>query len=104
MERNPADMKIDNSLAAVFTMMLPGLGQMLKGQGIPGLFWAAMVGGSYLVNEWLGLSFHIMCILDAALSGGEGRVQVKDGLIRKMAMISGVGGLVFYTCYRSSLF
>jgi TM2 domain-containing membrane protein YozV len=72
MMKNPAtNFKIDNSIAAIWSMMLPGLGQMMKGQIMPGIFWAFFVGFGYFAFLWPGLIFHALCILDAALSRGE---------------------------------
>ena len=104
MEKNPVDGYMDNGLAAAFTMMLPGLGQMLKGQGIPGLCWAAIVGGSYLLNGWLGLAFHVLCILDAAFGGGIHKLIGQQGLLKKSAMLMSLTALIIYTCLRTALF
>lgn len=95
-EHNPVDGYMDNSLAAIFTMMLPGLGQMLKGSAIPGLLWAVAVGGAYLLSGWIGLILHVGCILDAALTG-----KVK-GI--KIPFAVGLTVLLIYTCMRTALF
>lgn len=63
-------MKVDNALCAIWSMMLPGLGQLLKGQVIPGVIWAVLTGSAYFTFFWPGLMIHAACILDAALNKG----------------------------------
>ena len=101
---NPVDSKVDNYIACIFTMMLPGLGQMLKSQIIPGIFWSLGVGGSYLINGWLGLSFHVLCILDAAFSPQYNSETKEVSWVRKIVMFAGLSCLVIYTCLRTALF
>jgi hypothetical protein len=102
--QNPVDSKVDNSIACIFTMMLPGLGQLLKNQIIPGIIWSLAVGGSYLINGWLGLSFHVLCILDAALSSQNKSVFNTISWPRKLLLFAGLSCLVIYTCLRTALF
>lgn len=104
MEKNPVDGHVDNSLAAIFTMMLPGLGQMLKDRVIPGLIWAVAVGGGYLLNGWLGLALHVMCILDAAFMGGLSALLHSSSKLKKCTMLLGLTSLVIYTCLRTAMF
>lgn len=104
MEENPVDGNVDNSIAAIFTMMLPGLGQMLKRRIIPGLIWSVAVGGGYLVSGWIGLVLHVLCILDAALNGGfQGMLQT-SGWLKKCTLFCGLAVLLVYTCLRTALF
>lgn len=100
MEKNPVDGYVDNSLAAIFTMMLPGLGQMLKDRIIPGVMWSVAVGGGYLLNGWLGLALHVTCILDAAFNGG----LASSSHFRKFLFFTGLIALLTYTCLRTALF
>ena len=72
MENNPVDYKTPNSLAAVWSMMLPGLGQLMKGQIMPGIFWALFTASGYYAYFWPGIFLHTLCVLDAALYKGEG--------------------------------
>jgi TM2 domain-containing membrane protein YozV len=104
MHKNPVDGYVDNSLAAVFTMMLPGLGQMLKERVIPGIIWALLVGGGYLLNGWLGLFFHVLCILDAAFSGGLSHLLSTASIQKKCTLFIGLFALLVYTCLRTALF
>ena len=104
MQKNPVDGYIDNSLAAIFTMMLPGLGQMLKERIIPGIIWALLVGGGYLLNGWLGLMFHVLCILDAAFSGGLTHLFTTTSVPKKCSLFLGLSALLVYTCLRTALF
>lgn len=50
--------------------MVPGLGQLVKGQIIPGLLWAILTGSAYFAFFWPGLVIHVACILDAAFNKG----------------------------------
>lgn len=104
MEKNPVDGHVDNSLAAIFTMMLPGLGQMLKNRIIPGIIWSVAVGGGYLINGWLGLAVHVICILDAAFDGNLANLIRPDSLAKKCLMLFGLAVLLVYTCLRTALF
>ena len=67
---NPVDYETPNSLAAIWSMMLPGLGQLMKGQIMPGLFWAFLTAGGYYSFFWPGITIHVLCVLDAALNKG----------------------------------
>lgn len=105
MNSNPVDGKVDNSIACIFTMMLPGLGQLLKNEIIPGVIWSLVVGGGYLINGYIGLTFHVLCILDAALLSNNKAALLKSmGLFKRCAMFTGLSLLVIYTCLRTALF
>jgi TM2 domain-containing membrane protein YozV len=71
MSEDRIDFKVDNSIAAIWSMMLPGLGQLMKGQIMPGLIWAFCVGVGYFIFFWPGLFLHALCILDAAFNKGQ---------------------------------
>lgn len=97
---NPAIKPVDNTFAAIMTFMLPGLGQLLKGQIMPGIFWALAVGFGYFAFTWPGLILHIFCILDAAISKGEGQ-EKKDAIISSKYLIVGVVvTLIIYSVIR----
>lgn len=104
MNTNPVDAKVDNSIACIFTMMLPGLGQMLKNQVIAGIIFSVVVGGGYLINGWLGLGLHLICILDAAFSSQTKSVKHPANWTRRLLMFTGLGCLLVYTCLRTALF
>lgn len=95
MDNNPVEHKIDNSIAAILSMMIPGLGQMLKGQYILGIVWPFIIGGGYLINTWIGLPIHVLCIMDAGITGS-GR--------KSYALYLGIILLLVYTCLRTDLF
>ncbi|MGE3609345.1 MAG: hypothetical protein AB7I27_07145 [Bacteriovoracaceae bacterium] len=97
---NLSEKKVDNSIAAIMTMMLPGLGQLMKGQIMPGIFWALIVGFGYFSFFWPGLIFHIFCIMDAAFSHGESWIGI-DTWYKKMAYILLVLALLAYIVYRN---
>lgn len=100
MNTNPAIKSVPNSFAAIMTMMLPGLGQMLKGQIMPGIFWALGVGFGYFSYFWPGLIIHAFCILDAALSKGED-TEMKSSLTSKLLVVGLALGLIVYIYIRN---
>lgn len=93
MYKNPVDFRPDNYLAAIWSMMLPGLGQMMKGQIIPGIFWALVVGFGYFSFFWPGLALHACCILDAAFNKGEKS--------NKLLLAAVTLALIVYVIYRN---
>lgn len=98
MSENPAIKPVGNSFAAIMTMMLPGLGQMLKGQIMPGIFWALGVGFGYFSFFWPGLIFHTFCILDAALS--RTNEEGKNTLTNKLIVLAIAISLIAYIFIR----
>ena len=76
---NPIDYQTPNSLACIWSMMLPGLGQLMKGQVMSGIFWAIFTGGGYFAYFWPGLMCHVLCILDAAFSRDQGSLLGLSG-------------------------
>lgn len=52
-------------LAAVFSVVLPGLGQVYAGELLPGLLWFAAVSFSYWVVLVPGFLVHGLCIWSA---------------------------------------
>lgn len=79
--KNPVDYIAPNSIAAIWSMMLPGLGQLLKGRVMPGIFWALLVGCGYFLYLWPGLTLHALCIVDAAFNKGEGKFLHLLGIV-----------------------
>ncbi|MFM7242926.1 MAG: GYF domain-containing protein [Planctomycetaceae bacterium] len=65
-------------LAAVLSFLLPGLGQVYKGQVINGLVWFVLVGLGYLALVLPGLVLHFFCIVGAASGNpwSPGRTEV----------------------------
>jgi TM2 domain-containing membrane protein YozV len=100
MSNNPAIKSVPNSFAAIMTMMLPGLGQMLKGQIMPGIFWSLGVGFGYFSYFWPGIVIHSFCILDAALTKGE-EVENNRGPRSKFLIIALALGLIVYIFIRN---
>jgi hypothetical protein len=94
---NPANQKVDNSIAAIMTMMLPGLGQLMKGQIMPGIFWALGVGFGYFSYFWPGLILHGLCILDAAFNKGQGYQTWPQ----RLAFLGLITGLLVYIVFRN---
>lgn len=98
---NPIDYKTPNSLAAIWSMMLPGLGQLMKGQVMPGLFWAFLTAGGYFAYLWPGLILHLLCVLDAALSKGDGSFLALKGWKQKLGFIFLLAFLLAYIVFRN---
>jgi TM2 domain-containing membrane protein YozV len=101
MEQNPVNHKVDNSIAALWSMMLPGLGQLMKGQIMPGIIWAFLTGFGYFAFTWPGLFFHTLCILDAAFNKGENSWIGLDSLLKKISFAVLIIGLLAYIVIRN---
>ena len=101
MHENPVNLKVDNSIAAIWSMMLPGLGQLIKGQIMPGIFWALAVGFGYFSFFWPGLIIHGLCILDAAFHKGENSWIGFDSVTKKIAFSALVLALLTYIVIRN---
>jgi hypothetical protein len=103
MKQNPANPPVDNSIAAIMTMMLPGLGQLMKEQIMPGIFWALAVGFGYFSFFWPGLILHGLCILDAAFNKGHNSWIGLSSWPRKSAFLTLVLSLLTYIYLRNFL-
>lgn len=101
MSDNPVNNKVDNSIAAIWSTMLPGLGQLLKNQIMPGIFWALFTGFGYFAFFWPGLFIHALCILDAAFNKGENSWIGIDTLLKKIIFASLVILLITYIVIRN---
>jgi TM2 domain-containing membrane protein YozV len=53
-------------VAAVLSLVIPGAGQMYKGQVFNGLLWLVVVAIGYFMLIVPGLILHLLCILGAA--------------------------------------
>lgn len=98
---NPVNVKVDNSIAAIWSMMLPGLGQLMKGQIMPGIFWALFTGFGYFSFFWPGLIIHGICIIDAAFNKGENSWIGLETMSKKLAFISLILALLIYIWIRN---
>ena len=65
---HPPAQRWSPGLAAVLSFLLPGLGQLYKGQIINGICWLLFVGLGYAALVVPGLILHFCCVL-GALSG-----------------------------------
>ena len=99
--KNPIDYETPNSLAAVWSMMMPGLGQLMKGRVMPGLFWAFFVAGGYFSYFWPGLTLHALCILDAAFYKGKGRFLDLDSWPKRFGFLGVVACMLTYIVIRN---
>lgn len=99
--KNPVDLEVDNSIAALWSMMLPGLGQLMKGQVMPGIFWALVVGFGYFAYFWPGLVVHALCIIDAAFNKGVNSWIGFDTIFKKIFFLSIIMGLLTYIVIRN---
>lgn len=101
MSDNPVDHKVPNSLAAIWSMMLPGLGQLMKGRIMPGIFWAVLVASGYYAYFWPGLILHALCILDAAFYSNEESFLALDSWGKRFSFLFLIIALVGYIYYRN---
>ena len=53
-------------VAAVLSLVIPGAGQMYKGQVVGGLLWLVATTVGYMLLVVPGLILHLVCILSAA--------------------------------------
>lgn len=53
-------------VAAVLSLVIPGAGQMYKGQVLNGLAWLFFVVVGYIAFVGIGLVLHLFCIVGAA--------------------------------------
>ena len=102
--RNPIDYDTPNWLAAVWSMMLPGLGQMMKGMPIAGIIWAVLTGSGYFSFFWPGLFIHILCVLDAAIFKGRGSIVGLSTWRQRLSLFLLLCGIVVYLLLRNDLF
>lgn len=100
--KNPVDYNTPNSLAAIWSMMLPGLGQMMKRRPIAGILWAVLVAVGYYAFFWPGIAMHGLCILDAAFYKGNGSIIDLDSWSKKFAFLGLILFLLGYIIIRNS--
>lgn len=100
---NPIDYDTPNSLAAIWSMMLPGLGQMMKARIMPGIFWAILVACGYFSYFWPGLILHALCILDAAFYKGHGSFIDLTSWPKRLAFLGLIIFLLSYIVIRNNL-
>ncbi|HLW56894.1 MAG TPA: hypothetical protein VKY27_05880 [Bacteriovoracaceae bacterium] len=100
---NPVDFTPPNSIAAIWSMMLPGLGQLLKGRPLAGILWAIFSGSGYFTYFWPGLVIHLLCILDAAFVDGNKTLIKVDTWPKKIGFLILVFLLIAYTIIRNDL-
>lgn len=58
--------KPNNGVATVLSLVIPGAGQMYKGNVGPGFLWLIFTGIGYLLFIIPGFIIHIICIVNAA--------------------------------------
>lgn len=98
---NPVEYNTPNSLAAIWSMMLPGLGQLMKGRIMPGIFWAILVSSGYFSYFWPGITFHAFCILDAAFYKGNGSLLDLDTWPKRFGFLGLISFLLIYIVIRN---
>lgn len=102
LSKNPIEFRTPNSLASIWSMMLPGLGQLMKGRIMPGLFWAVLVSSGYFSYFWPGLILHGICILDAAFYKGSGSFIELDSWPKRLGFLGLISFLLVYIIIRNS--
>ena len=73
----------------------------MKGQIMPGIFWALLTGFGYFSFFWPGLIIHGLCILDAAFNKGENLWIGADTLWKKIVFGFLIIALISYIIYRN---
>lgn len=58
-------------VAAVLSLIIPGLGQIYRGQILAGIFWFIFVVGGYFFFIIPGIVLHLICIFSAASGGSK---------------------------------
>ncbi|MFL5785042.1 MAG: hypothetical protein ACJ76H_10555 [Bacteriovoracaceae bacterium] len=101
--KNPVDYQTSNSLASIWSMMLPGLGQLMKGRIMAGIIWAFLVAFGYFSYFWPGLILHSFCILDAAFYKGSGSLVDLDSWPKRIGFVSLVAFLLSYIVIRNGI-
>ena len=71
-------------IAGLLSLIIPGLGQVYKGQIIRGVLWLCVVGLAHLLFWWFfdipGIIMHTLCVLNAVFSGlSKRRVLLRGG-------------------------
>lgn len=59
-------MNTANALAAIVNLFIPGVGQLIQGRIIAGLFFLLAVPFGYLLFVIPGIIMHIWCVVNAA--------------------------------------
>lgn len=64
-------------IAGVLSVLIPGLGQLYKGQLIRAALWFVMVGVGYFLLVVPGVILHVLCVAGAAFGdAGKDRIRV----------------------------
>jgi TM2 domain-containing membrane protein YozV len=104
MKKNHAtDYTTPDSIAAIWSMMLPGLGQMMKGRIMPGIIWAIVVASGYFSYFWPGLLLHATCIIDAALMNEKGSLISLDSWPKRVGLVAVISSLLVYIVVRNGI-
>ena len=53
--------------AAALSLILPGVGQIYKGQPFNGILWFAMTVLAYAFMWPIGIAMHVLCVLGASM-------------------------------------
>lgn len=67
METNQRTKKWNGGVAAILSLLIPGLGQLYKGQAISAIVWFVAIIAGYACLIIPGLILHIMCIIGATM-------------------------------------
>jgi len=64
-------------IAGVLSVLIPGLGQLYKGQLLRAALWFIMVGVGYVLLVVPGLVLHVLCVAGAAFGdAGKDRIRL----------------------------
>ena len=61
-----------NVIAALCSVVVPGLGQLIQGRVLSAIFYFLVVGGFYgtVIFYFIGIIFHLFCVISAATFRG----------------------------------
>ena len=61
--------------SALFSVLVPGCGQLCSGKTVAAIIWLPAVILAYLASPYLGLAAHSICVLDATKRDNHGLVE-----------------------------
>lgn len=80
----------NHGTAAVLSLVIPGAGQIYKGQLVAGLLWLAFIALGYYMYILPGIVIHLFCVIFAA----SGKSTKSNALKETIIEILGIGGSV----------
>lgn len=70
--------RFSSIIAGLLSVLIPGLGQLYKGQLIRAVLWFLVTGAGYWFFVFPGIVLHVLCVLGAAFgSAGQDRIRLR---------------------------